>query len=92
MQERTGKQNAQWLHVDIDESSMTTESEIPTENLEFQQLADMSLSFKEQTNKHFEGISTNMSEMQFQMQEQMKTISKRCNRNEDVTQRSMGGD
>ena len=53
---------------------MATESEIPTESSGFQQLADMLLSFKEQTNRHVEGISTTMSEMQFQMQEQMKII------------------
>ena len=53
---------------------MTTESEIPTESSGFQQLADMLLSFKEQTNRHLEGISTTMSEMQFQMQGQMKII------------------
>ena len=44
---------------------MATESEIPTECSGFQQLADMLLSFKEQTNKHLEGMSMTMSEMQF---------------------------
>ena len=34
----------------------------------------MLLSFKEQTNRHLEGISTTVSEMQFQMQKQMKII------------------
>ena len=54
---------------------MTTESEIPIESPGFQQLADMLLSFKEQTNRQLEGMSTTMSEMQFQMQEQLKVVA-----------------
>ena len=46
---------------------MTTESEIPTESPGFQQIAEMLLSFKEQTNRHLEAISMTLSEMQFQM-------------------------
>ena len=62
------------VDTDTDESAMTTESEIPTESPGFQQLADMLLSFKEQTNRQLDGISTTVSEMQFQMQEQLKVI------------------
>ena len=76
---KAGKRNIKQLRVDTDKSAMTTESEIPTESLGFQQLADMLLSFKEQTNRYLEGISAIMSEMQFQMQEQMKITA------EDVT-------
>ena len=71
---KAGKRNVKQLRVDTDESVMTTESEIPTERSGFQQLADILLSFKEQTNRHLEGIFTTMSEMQFQMQEQMNII------------------
>ena len=71
---KAGKRNVKQLRVDTDESAMTTASEIPTESSGFQQLADMLLSFKEQTNRHLEGISTTMSEMQFRMQKQMKII------------------
>ena len=70
--QKAGKRNAKQLDVDTHESAVMTESEMPTESLGFQQLADMLLSFKEQTNRHLEGISTTISEMQFQMQEQVK--------------------
>ena len=40
----------------------------------------MLLSFIEQTNRHLEGICTTMSEMQFQVQKQIKIIV------EDVTE------
>ena len=62
---KAGKRNTKQLRVVTDESAMTTESETPTESLMFQQLADMLLSFKEQTNRHLEGISTTMSECSF---------------------------
>ena len=65
---KAGKRNVKQVRVDTDESVMATESEIPTES------SGLLLSFKEQTNRHLEGISTTMSEMQFQMQEQMKII------------------
>ena len=46
----------------------------PLRVLDSNNFADMLLSFKEQTNRHLEGISTTVSEMQFQMQEQMNII------------------